>query len=153
MILLRMRKDWDEGKCAHVPPDRREQLASNWARLRLIDKYEAEFAMLKRTGCFVSPGMREKAAVAGMPACADLIQLDPTDPKSVRPSLSNLDLEDIRRLVAKLPEPRRRVVELLLFEGHTQQEAAEILGNTQPAVSAAFERARNDLTELLADYR
>lgn len=133
VILLSIRaKKWDAEKIAHAPAERQEQVLLSWVRLHLIDKYASEFKAGKRT---------------------ERTEEDLVDAKTTGPSLSGIDLTEIRALVARLNEPRRRVVEMLVFEGRTQVEVAEALGQTQGAVSRMFERARDELAVMLADYR
>src|SRR4051812_20895604 len=49
IILIEMRERWDDAQAAHLPVDRQENMAVAWARLRLIDKYETEFARQRVT--------------------------------------------------------------------------------------------------------
>lgn len=132
VILIQMRERWLDEKVLHLPPDRQDKLAISWARLRLIDKYETEFTKQGRTTSEATPDM--------------------IDPASVQPRLTTADREDVTRLIERLPERHKKVAKLILFDGHTQQEVAELLKITQPAVCATYKEARALLRKLLADY-
>lgn len=134
VILLSMRERWNAEKSAHLDDDRQERLIIAWARLRLIDHYESSFREQQRT--FNMTDVRQGTPLEELPW----------------PRLSDLDREDIAALVAKLPERQRAVVRALLYEGKTQVEAAHELGVTQTAVCRLYERARETLRDLLADF-
>lgn len=144
VILIEMRNRWEQDRSAHLPDDRQEKMVVAWARLRLIDQYETEFARQKRTINLSQPA-RDSAEGA------DLAAVLP-DPASDDRSLSKLDRRDIEELIERLPDRQKQVVKLLLYEGHTQLEASKLLNVSQPAVCATYERAREALREMMADY-
>jgi RNA polymerase sigma factor (sigma-70 family) len=141
VALIRMRARWDDLKVAHLPVERQERMAVSWTRHRLLDQYETEFAKQKQTVSLQSVGTGNDNDV-GMSQLADYRATVLTD----------LDRKDIGRIIDRLPERQRLIVRLHLFEGKTQQEVAKELNVTQPAVSAAYERARESLREYLKHY-
>lgn len=151
MILIEMRSRWDESKSAHLTPDKREAMVVSWARLRLIDKYEAEFARQAQT--VPIPTMKIVNSDGRFVYNAEQA-VDMVDPKSEQKEkrLSDLDRADIEMLIARLPADLRRVTMLLLYDGLTQHEAAKVLGVSQPAVCSAYKRAQDELRSSLRIY-
>lgn len=123
-----MRTRWLPEKALHLSADRQEKMVIAWARLRLIDKYETEFARQKLT-----------------------VPLTDVVDERVR-RISDLDRDDIAVMVERLTEKQKTAVKLLLFEGLTQKEAAQQMGCSQPAVCANYERARFAMREMLAPF-
>jgi len=135
---------WNPDRAEHLPPDRRERVIVSWGRLRLIDKYETDFGRQRKT---INFGRTNADRTKGEH------QFDPVDPDSEDPTrLSDLDREEIGMLIDRLPERSRIVVRALLYEGKTQAEIAKELGVSQPAISATFDKARNELRELMLPY-
>ncbi|MBW8843608.1 MAG: RNA polymerase sigma factor [Burkholderiales bacterium] len=65
---------------------------------------------------------------------------------------SQLDAILVRKAVARLSEEHRAVVGLVLVEGQSYQEAAEVLGVPVGTVTSRLARARDTLQELLGEW-
>lgn len=65
---------------------------------------------------------------------------------------SQLDAILVRKAVAKLSDEHRAVVGLVLVEGQSYQEAAEVLGVPVGTVTSRLARAREALQELLGEW-
>lgn len=142
IILIKMRERWSGERAEHLSEERQERMVIAWARLRLIDQYESEFARQKRTTSLDT--MRDSQV--------GLHSDHPAEPLAPVSPLSDLDKEEIARLVELLPDRQRQVVTMLMFDGLTQREVAVKLGVSQPAVSANFYRAAETLRSMLKDY-
>lgn len=169
IALIEMRERWQAERSSHLEPVRQERMIIAWARQRLIDKYQTEFNHQKRTHS-IEGGISSRNDRSGR------LEVQYADPKTAypgdyrgrgadgamsptqqvadhrAPKLTELDRDEIRALVARLPQRQREIVEMHLFEGMTQAEVAKTLGISQPAVSAGFERAREALREMLAPF-
>lgn len=79
----------------------------------------------------------------------------PKPPDVVPPDevYERLELQEaVRSAVRKLPERRRRVVELVCFEGRSYQEAADILSISPQTVANQLTKARRQLRTALKAY-
>lgn len=56
---------------------------------------------------------------------------------------------DLKIAISKLDELQRKIINMLYFEGKTQNEVAELLGTTQVQISRIKSRAINSLRESL----
>ena len=65
---------------------------------------------------------------------------------------SQLDAILVRKAVAQLSDEHRAVVGLVLVEGQSYQEAAEVLGVPVGTVTSRLARARDVLQELLGEW-
>ena len=74
------------------------------------------------------------------------------DGAAVSGSGSQLDAILVRKAVARLSEEHRAVVGLVLVEGQSYQEAAEVLGVPVGTVTSRLARAREALQELLGEW-
>lgn len=140
VILIEMRARWSEEKSAHLPVERAERMAIAWARLRLIDQYEPLFARQKLTKSLMSMDRDSPDLII------DSIADDPP------PRITDMDREEIRAVVQRLPRRFRDVVQMTLFEGLTQPEIAERLGVSQAAISVSWSEARAKLANMLREF-
>src|SRR5262249_710013 len=137
VILLEMRRRWKPERAEHFEIDRQERMIVAWARLRLIDKYETEFARQKMTrplnaaggvgsGGAMWPSDQNprngwSRAFGGNNGTSIDVEAGERDVPDKRPKrISELDREEIRQMVARLPERQSAAVRFLLFEGMTQ---------------------------------
>jgi RNA polymerase sigma-70 factor, ECF subfamily len=74
------------------------------------------------------------------------------DPPPGRTDDSTLH-EEVRRALSSLRDADREVIELLVWQELTQDQAAEVLGCTRNAVTKRFRRARSRLEALLPSIR
>jgi RNA polymerase sigma-70 factor (ECF subfamily) len=65
--------------------------------------------------------------------------------------LADLDIEEVSRCLALLPEPQRVCIVLMDVAGYTAREAAETLGCPRGTVLARVHRGRRRLAQLLAE--
>ena len=148
LILLKMRDRWVADKSAHMSPERQERLAVSWARLRLMDQYESEFARLKKTvDLRFAGGVTATSSENDHDAARDVI-----DPTTEDRRLSDLDRAEIQELIERLPVRQKQITKMLLYDGMTQAEVASQLGVSQPAICATYERARESLRDLLEPF-
>jgi RNA polymerase sigma-70 factor (ECF subfamily) len=61
-------------------------------------------------------------------------------------------LLDLLEAIAKLPDDLREVVELIIFQGLTQREVAQVIGVHEDTVKRRWSRARVLLADKLSDY-
>jgi RNA polymerase sigma-70 factor (ECF subfamily) len=76
-----------------------------------------------------------------------------TDVEDSDPGTARLNLLlDLLESVAKLPDEEREVLELLIFQGLTQPEAAQVIGVHEDTVKRRWSRARVVLADKLSAY-
>jgi RNA polymerase sigma-70 factor (ECF subfamily) len=64
---------------------------------------------------------------------------------------SRLDLAEVRQVIAALPEDQRNVLALVSIEGHSYQEAADMLGVPIGTVMSRLARARQAIAKELRE--
>jgi RNA polymerase sigma factor (sigma-70 family) len=80
----------------------------------------------------------------------DLNFIDQSD--HMKPLVGDLDKGKIKRAISTLPKKQQRVIELCIFEGHSQVSIAKKLGITQQAVSSRLKQALITLESVIDPY-
>lgn len=125
IILIAMRAAWSEERAKAMTPAIQQAMVVKWARLRLRGQYATEFAHAART-------------TGGV----DVDKLETAVP------VSRIEQrEEVAALLGLLTGQQREAVQLVFLDGLSQDEAAERLGITQPAVSGLIERAFESIRE------
>ena len=88
-----------------------------------------------------------RSLLTDMDAAADMISEDDTSEDEDMP----LDVEAVKRAVARLPDGYRTVLCLHLFEGYDHGEISGILGVAPASVRSQYHRARKQLAALLTE--
>ena len=70
------------------------------------------------------------------------IESMPTEPEAAPLALSHLQMEDLMRLILKLPIPYRTVFNMYLIEGYSHTEIAETLGIEASSSRSILTRAK-----------
>lgn len=87
---------------------------------------------------------------------ACLLDTDPPDVADLPdddPDTRGLDAQTMMRLLGRLPDGYRTVVNLYVIEGHSHQEIARMLGIKADSSASQLHRAKRMLARIINDYK
>jgi RNA polymerase sigma-70 factor (ECF subfamily) len=77
----------------------------------------------------------------------------PPDLPDEDPDIEGIDQETMTRLMARLPEGYRLVLNLYVVEGHSHKEIGEMLGIKPDSSASQLHRAKNMLAHLINEHQ